>query len=425
MKLKFIRYNICFLCVVILTYCGKKTDIPDDNTIPEIDSLPSWSEGYLDIHAINTGNGECTFFIFPDGTTMLVDAGAALTPPPESLPKPNDSKSPGQWISRYIMHMLKEFPVKKLDYMVLTHFHWDHMGGISAEMPISASGAYQLSGITEVGDNIRFDKVIDRDWPDYKWPLPIDDDKMKNYIKFLNWHVKNRNVVVEQFEAGQNIQLILKKNPAAYTNFEIRNIAVNGYVWTGIESNVQNHFPELEELEVADYPPENACSIAFRISYGDFDYFGGGDISFRGTESGHAEDQWKDIEAPIALVTGHVDVFKANHHGNWDANSEKFLSALQPRVIVIHTWLNNQPAYNTWIRMTSTKTYPDPPDIFVTNILEAKAIELGPEIYKMKSTQGHIVIRVEPGGVKYSIYVLDDSFESYQVKAIHGPYNSR
>ena len=168
MKLKFIRYNICFLCVVILTYCGKKTDIPDDNTIPEIDSLPSWSEGYLDIHAINTGNGECTFFIFPDGTTMLVDAGAALTPPPESLPKPNDSKSPGQWISRYIMHMLKEFPVKKLDYMVLTHFHWDHMGGISAEMPISASGAYQLSGITEVGDNIRFDKVIDRDWPDYK-----------------------------------------------------------------------------------------------------------------------------------------------------------------------------------------------------------------------------------------------------------------
>ena len=37
--------------------------------------LPAWKEGYLDIHAINTGQGECTFFILPDGTTMLVDAG--------------------------------------------------------------------------------------------------------------------------------------------------------------------------------------------------------------------------------------------------------------------------------------------------------------------------------------------------------------
>ena len=37
--------------------------------------LPPWQEGCLDIHAINSGRGECTFFILPDGTTMLVDAG--------------------------------------------------------------------------------------------------------------------------------------------------------------------------------------------------------------------------------------------------------------------------------------------------------------------------------------------------------------
>jgi len=44
------------------------------------DTLPSWSEGYLDIHHINTGKGEAAFFMLPDGTTMLVDAGATALP---------------------------------------------------------------------------------------------------------------------------------------------------------------------------------------------------------------------------------------------------------------------------------------------------------------------------------------------------------
>ncbi|MBQ5691486.1 MAG: hypothetical protein IIV24_08330, partial [Alistipes sp.] len=37
--------------------------------------LPSWSEGCLDIHFINSARGECCFYILPDGTTLLVDAG--------------------------------------------------------------------------------------------------------------------------------------------------------------------------------------------------------------------------------------------------------------------------------------------------------------------------------------------------------------
>ena len=38
-------------------------------------TLPSWSEGCLDIHFINSARGECCFYILPDGTTLLVDAG--------------------------------------------------------------------------------------------------------------------------------------------------------------------------------------------------------------------------------------------------------------------------------------------------------------------------------------------------------------
>jgi hypothetical protein len=35
-----------------------------------------WREGYLDIHHISTGSGNATFMVFPDGTTLLFDAGA-------------------------------------------------------------------------------------------------------------------------------------------------------------------------------------------------------------------------------------------------------------------------------------------------------------------------------------------------------------
>ncbi len=70
------------------------------------DTSLRWQSGYFDIHHINTGRGNSTFFIFPDGTTMLLDAGD-LNPTPflrKNAPlkvapaRPNDSKSAGQWL---------------------------------------------------------------------------------------------------------------------------------------------------------------------------------------------------------------------------------------------------------------------------------------------------------------------------------------
>lgn len=41
-----------------------------------------------------------------------------------------------------------------------------------------------------------------------------------------------------------------------------------------------------------------------------------------------------------------------------------------------------------------------------------------------KSTQGHVVIRVEPGGASYRVLVLDDSRQAMRVKAVFGAYAS-
>jgi len=65
--------------------------------------LPAWTEGTLDIHHISTGSGNSAFFVFPDGTTLLVDAGALGRRTERHVaPRPDDSRGVGEWIARFI-----------------------------------------------------------------------------------------------------------------------------------------------------------------------------------------------------------------------------------------------------------------------------------------------------------------------------------
>ena len=83
----------------------------------QLTTLEPWKEGFLDIHNINTGK-EKAAFIFPDGTTMLMNAGAAGSKSLVADSKPNDSKAPGEWIARYIAPLLRQAGRDKIDYAV-------------------------------------------------------------------------------------------------------------------------------------------------------------------------------------------------------------------------------------------------------------------------------------------------------------------
>lgn len=75
--------------------------------------------------------------------------------------------------------------------------------------------------------------------------------------------------------------------------------------------------------------------------------------------------------------------------------------------------------------MLSHDIYAGERDIFATNLFDVNQVALGEQmVSQLKSTQGHIVIRVKPGGENYQVYILDDSSESFNIKAIHGPYES-
>ena len=385
--------------------------------------LPPWTPGTLDIHTISTGRGESSLLILPDGTSLMIDAGDLRTggPPRISSSKPDASRRPGEWIARYARHMLRHDAQPALDYFLLTHLHSDHMGEFRADLPMAKSQAYRLTGVTELTEHLPIRQLLDRGWPGYDWPAPMKDPAVDNYRAFVKWQAENRQMKAERFAAGRNDQIVLRRDRAKYPNFEIRNVAVNGEVWTGVGANTVKTYPPLESLKPEEYPRENPSSCALRVSYGAFDYFSGGDLS--GDEVG--AEPWRDMEAPVARAIGPTDVIKLNHHGNQDSTTAFFLRTVRPRVFIIPAWSSDHPGQTVLTRLYSERIYPGPRDGFATNMLEANKIVIGPLLSRLKSDQGHIVVRVAPGGASYRIYILDDSAETYTVKAEFGPYESR
>jgi len=386
------------------------------------EELPSWSEGMLDIHQISTGKGNSAFCIFPDGTTLLIDAGALGRPTARHVPpRPDNSRTPGEWIVRYIRHVHPRHDNVILDYALLTHFHGDHMGSLTGDSPISASGAYRLAGITEVGDYVETHKLLDRGWPEYNYPAPLDSETMVNYRAFIKWQTANRGMQVERLQPGRNDQIVPVYAPEKYPGFEVRNITANGEVWTGVGTNTRHHFPPLDQIPAADHPSENPCSIGLRISYGKFDYFTGGDITGSPAAGGPA---WHDVETPVAKVVGPVEVSVLNHHGYIDSQNEFFVETLRPRVWILSVWDSAHPTSAVFHRLFSTRLYPGKRDLFATSMHEANKIVIS-GLDRIASSQGHIVVRVAPGGDTYQVIIIDDSAETYRVQAVHGPWETR
>lgn len=379
--------------------------------------LAPWTPGVLDIHQIHTGRGNAAFFVFPDGTTMLVDAGAIPDRDgPEIGPlRPNASRRAGEWVAHYIDQASPRKPAV-LDYAVLTHFHDDHMGTVTMESPAAPGGGYRLAGITDVGSRIPISKMIDRGWPDYNFPSTASGPMIPNYRAFL----KATGTPAERFRPGREDQIVPLR---PVEGFLVRNVAANGEIWTGAGTETKIVFPaDWRKLPADEQPSENECSIALRIQYGPFDYFTGGDIP---GFAGEGLPTWHDLETPVAQAIGAVDVAVLNHHGWLDSTNNAYLTALRPRVFVLAAWHATHPDHGVLRRLLSTRLYPGPRDLFATSLLDAPRTVFSYMGNRFASTQGHVLVRVAPGGESYQVLILDDASETLRVTATHGPYRSR
>lgn len=360
-------------------------------------TLEKWEEGYLDIHHINTGRGDATWMILPDGTTLLIDAGSNSRKGERVVsPKPNDSLRAGEWIAEYIRRAMPENK-SFIDYALLTHYHSDH-----------------IDGIADVYKRYPAKAVIDRG---NAFVPPATDSCYVRYVRFLN----STGVRREAFNVGCNNQFSLKYKKSKYDSlFHIQNIYANGSLWDAGKGLVTLFADTVYEKQ--NKPRENMYSCVIRLSYGDFDYYTGGDIPGFPRPGRPA---WHDVESPVSQSVGKVEVAVLNHHGNEDGTNSTFLANLAPQNIILSTWDALHPNHTVLYRLFSKELYPDERNVFATNLHPATKIVIGELVNKMASQAGHIVVRVLPGGNEYYIYVLDDENVNLDIKATYGPFYSK
>lgn len=400
--------------------------------------LPPWREGMLDLHHINTGRGDAAFYVLPDGTTFLLDAGEM--PPDNNSPRrtqlqPDASRTAHEWIVYYIRKFMPERSGGKLDYAMITHFHNDHFGGYYPGVPPSKTGRYFRSGITGVGDDIPIATMLDRGYPDYPHPPEMKqlrasrkeisgaEDGLKgllNYWNFVDYHVTEKGMRAERLRAGRSDQIVLVHHPKAFPHFAVRNVKSGGTLWTGKGTETFEHFnPDNDSRS----PSENPLSNAIRIDYGDFRYYTGGDCP---GIADLGQPAWNDVGTGVARAVGEVDVAVLDHHGNRDSHNEFNVRTLRPRVWIQQTWSADHPGHEVFRRITSPYLYPGPRDLFATNMMEANKLVIGPALERAyKSMDGHILVRVMPGGAEYYVIILQDDNTACEVKSVFGPYISR
>lgn len=406
--------------VAVAAAVGSAAPAADADRVGEV--LRPWQPGGLDIHQISTGRGNAALLVFPDGTTLLVDAGEFSFDTPDTAPRPDGTRTPGEWIARYVARRLEPLPEPRLDYVLITHFHPDHMGWATEDDPLAANGAYRLSGITRVAESLPIGTLLDRGWPDYERPTPPDHPGFANYRAFLEWQRRHAGMRVERLRPGRADQIVLAHDPGAWPGFEVRGVAASGEVWTGSGEATRLVFPPPEEVPEAFRPTENLASCAIRLAWGDFDWYTGGDL--HGVPD-PGEPEWHDMERPVGEAIGEVDVHVVNHHGSIDPASPFFLRALRPRVHVIPSFRPSHPAPVVLKRILTPSAYPGERAVFTTALRESTRIVIGPRADRLAGSDGHVVVRVEAGGARYRVVVVDDSSESDRVLSVHGPWESR
>ena len=108
-KNKKLIYLIIIIAVAIITAFGKNSDkIIDTDT--GLSSETQSAETAIEVHYIDVGQGDCSLVIC-DGKTMLIDAGE----------NGNETK---------VLDYLRTHNIEKLDYIIASHQHSDHIGGL-------------------------------------------------------------------------------------------------------------------------------------------------------------------------------------------------------------------------------------------------------------------------------------------------------
>jgi len=358
-------------------------------------SLPAWRKGELEIHLIATGRGENMLWILPDGTTVLNDCGDYMK---EKYRKfipalPDEKRSPGEYVARYVAQRI---PGRTIDYLLVSHGHDDH-----------------ILGIPDFMKTFSFGKVIDHQYPN-RGGYQSYGEKSLEVMNALK-------VPAEAFRVGalDQIALLHDQQGVYKKDFHIRNLCSNLEVWTGEGEKTV----DLKPYNCSRKPDfkfnQNTLSLAVRLDYGKFSYYAGGDLCWR-CQDDHGKRI--DYEERIGQLCGPVTVAKCNHHAHADAMSEGFVRAVRAKAWVNSVWSPTHVSDPAMSNMTSRTLYPGDRRYFPTQVPEeSRRREKGKSWWLDVAADGHVVVKVAPGGADWKVYVVDARVEDGAVREIWQP----
>ena len=251
---------------------------------------PDPDAGKLRVTAIDVGQGDSTLIQTPGGRTILIDGGGT------SDETSADASEVGV---KVVVPFLSYLGINRLDVLVLTHPHGDHLGGLAAVLRSQEIGTI-LDGTT------------------LPYPSPA-------YLQFLAL-VRSRNIPYARAVRGMRLDMgdgvtLRVLNPPPSPAFGTA--AIYG---TGTDDAAINNY-----------------SASFLVQYGKTRFILTGDA---------------ETEAEGAMLDAHADltcdVLKAGHHGSKNATGDDWLSRLQPRLAVISCGRHNRfghPAPSTLARL--------------------------------------------------------------------------
>jgi competence protein ComEC len=238
------------------------------------------SQKDLQIYFIDVEGGQSTLFVTPEGKSLLIDTGWPG----------NEGRDADR-----VVAAAKSAGLSKIDYVLITHFHVDHVGGVP-----------QLAQRIPIGTFI--DHGENRE--------TTDASTVKGYEAY------------QKVLAGGTYQRIHPKP------FDVLPIAGIHATVISSDGNLidhalpgageQNSYCKASETRPADQT-ENSRSLGVLITFGKLRILDLGDLTW---------DKEMQLMCPINKL-GHIDILVVSHHGWYQSSSPALVDAIHPRVAIM------------------------------------------------------------------------------------------
>ena len=266
-RFMFLRNALLCICILFLG-TGLWAQPAPDNGKP------------LRIYFVDAEGGQATLFVTPAGQSLLIDTGWPG----------NEGRDAGR-----IVAAAKKAGISKIDYVLITHFHEDHVGG-----------APQLAARFPIGTFI--DHGENRETTD----APT---------------VKDSAAYKELLVTGKYKRIIPK--PGDVLPIEGMHVTVMSSDGAVIDHTLPGAGEENPSCKGAEqFPPdktENLRSLGVLINFEKLKILDLGDLT---------KDKEMELVCPRNKL-GMIDIYVVSHHGWYQSNSAPFLNATAPRVAIM------------------------------------------------------------------------------------------